>query len=186
MIPFALACVFAACGIALSGVLAWLIIRKYRDPKQSEMLPTVITGLALALIFCCVALVPFDVYSVSSANWNAYSSSESNFSSSVVHSSSHIVTPSSSSVAPSSHSSAQSSSAVSRTSSSATPGSEPPSPGGASGTKFYGAILLPSHSSESQEVLEIEEPGTVIFVKVVQYGLFFHVLLHLSVFSVAS
>ena len=77
MIPFALACVFVAIGVVGAGVLAWLVVRRYSDPHQAERLPTLVTGLVLALVFCCVALVPFDVYSVSSADWSTVSSSSS-------------------------------------------------------------------------------------------------------------
>jgi len=128
MIPFALGCVFAACGLGLSGILAWLVIRKYRDVKQSEMLPIVVTGVVLALIFCCIALIPFDVFSVSSANWK---SSSTNDSSSMFSSENdNLLRQRSDDV----------------------------------------FDILSEESSKLDE--EVEEPGTVVFVKIVQYVLY--------------
>ena len=69
MVPLALACTFFVLSIICSGVLAWFVVRRYSDPKRSERLSSVTAGLVLALTFCSLTLIPFDVYSVSAAPW---------------------------------------------------------------------------------------------------------------------
>lgn len=65
MIP-ALGLVLALCGLAACVAVSVFIVWRYIDRREKGVVPIMITTVSLSLVFFCVVLIPFDVYSLGS------------------------------------------------------------------------------------------------------------------------
>lgn len=80
MIP-AVGLILALCGFAVSVAVSVLIVWRYTDRRDKDLIPIVITTVSLSLVFFCVVLIPIDVYSLGSSQSSQSASLTYSFSS---------------------------------------------------------------------------------------------------------